>query len=360
MSGLKIEQIHLSELESGNNLLQTAFWGELKSAFGWSSFAFKINGSPLLVLVRELGGGNSLAYVPHGPVKSELSEISAQWELTAKLAEALKPHLPPSCMFIRFDPPWGMSCPALSSGDRSYPEAGLAPKTGFRKALMDIQPPSTVMLDISRTEDEILKGMKSKTRYNIKIAAKKGVTVQTRGIEALESWYELYKITAERDKIALHSFDYYRSIFELASEYETSTPGRGPELRLLEAVIEGTIEAGIIICFQGQGDARRATYLYGASSNNKRNCMPSYALQWEAVKQASAAGCRAYDFFGIPPADDPEHPMHGLYRFKTGFGGEILHRPGCWDYPLKSVRYRAFRTAEKLRTYYYKKLKKKK
>ena len=358
MSNINIEKISLKELEAGNNLLQSAFWGELKSAFGWQAFAFTVNGNPLLVLIRELGGGNSIAYIPHGPVNPDVSEIISQWESCAKLAAGLKPLLPPSCMFIRFDPPWGSSCPALTDGDRSYPSDTLSPASFFRKALMDIQPPSTVILDISRPEDELLKGMKSKTRYNIKISAKKGVTIQTRGAEALGPWYELYRITAERDKIALHSLDYYKRIFELAAEYEESKAGSGPELRLLEAVIDGTVEAGIIICFQGPPGDRRATYLYGASSNNKRNCMPAYGLQWEAIKQASAAGCTTYDFFGIPPADDPAHPMHGLYRFKTGFGGEILHRPGCWDFPLKAVRYTAFRMAEKLRNYYYKKLKK--
>ncbi len=86
--------------------------------------------------------------------------------------------------------------------------------------------------------------------------------------------------------------------------------------------------------------------------------MPAYALQWEAIKQAAEAGCTSYDFFGIPPADNPEHPMHGLYRFKTGFGGEILHRPGCWDFPYKKSAYKAFKSLEKARNYYYKNLRK--
>ena len=75
--------------------------------------------------------------------------------------------------------------------------------------------------------------------------------------------------------------------------------------------------------------------------------MPTYLLQWEAVRAALSAGCLSYDFFGIPPADDPDHPMHGLYRFKTGFGGMILHRPGCWDYPYKKTAYTAFSGLEK-------------
>ncbi|MDC7227253.1 MAG: peptidoglycan bridge formation glycyltransferase FemA/FemB family protein [Spirochaetales bacterium] len=369
-----LNKIKLPEIGLHSNMLQSSFWGSLKQEFGWQAFAFSLcDDEPvahtLLVLVRELGAGQSLAYIPHGPMKNS-GPTAESWEASAELAEALRPHLPGSCMFIRFDPPWGITTPAIAKEPAGYPETELSPlgtqnaNTGdksaaraFRKARMDIQPPSTVILDLNKTEDELLAGMKSKTRYNIRLAAKKGVEVRTAGIEDLPEWYELYRVTAERDKIALHGYDYYERIFELAAEQTGS--GCAPELRLLQAVIDGVVEAGIITAWQGApGVDRLATYLYGASSNNKRNYMPAYALQWEAIKQAAAAGCTGYDFFGIPPVDNPDHPMYGLYRFKTGFGGEILHRPGCWDFPYKKAAYAAFSTAEKARNYYYKTLRK--
>lgn len=364
MPEIILEPIETSQLGLHSNMLQSGFWGDFKSAFGWRAFAFRYRGKgaasgadkSLLVLVRELGAGQSLAYVPHGPMIETGSQPVGDWEFAAKLAAALRSHLPKSCMFIRFDPPWGLSFPALSKEQTGYPAAELSPESAFSKANMDIQPPSTVILNLDKTEEELLKGMKSKTRYNIKLAGKKGVEVRTAGIEALPQWYELYRTTAERDKIALHGYDYYEKIFNIAAQ---QPEGQGPELRLLQAVIDGEVEAGIITVWQGEAGAdRRATYLYGASSNNKRNYMPSYALQWEAIKQASAAGCMTYDFFGIPPVDDSSHPMYGLYRFKTGFGGEILHRPGCWDFPYKKAAYKVFGAAEKLRNYYYKTLKK--
>ena len=362
MSETGLEAIALEELGEHSNLLQSSFWGSLKGEFGWKPLAFRLDGRlsasgerGLLVLVRELGFGQSLAYVPHGPMSGSV-DSTAGWELTAELAGALMPYLPKSCMFIRFDPPWGVNRPALDKEAGGYPEDELSPGRGgaaaaFRKAQMDIQPPSTVILGLNQSEEELLKGMKSKTRYNIRLAAKKGVEVRTAGIEALPEWYELYRITGERDKIALHSYDYYERIFTLAAEQPNGT---APELRLLLAVIDGVIEAGIVTCRKG----KRATYLYGASSNNKRNYMPAYALQWKAIKQAAADGCTEYDFFGIPPVDNPEHPMYGLYRFKTGFGGDILHRPGCWDYPYKKNLYSLYRAAERARYFYYKKLKK--
>jgi lipid II:glycine glycyltransferase (peptidoglycan interpeptide bridge formation enzyme) len=159
----------------------------------------------------------------------------------------------------------------------------------------------------------------------------------------------LYRETAERDKISIHSFDYYKTLFSLASTYTGA-----PTVRLLLAEIDETVTAGIIIAFHGAG----ATYLYGASSDYKRNYMPNYALQWRAIESAKDHGCLWYDLFGIPPVGDPEQPMYGLYRFKVGFGGRVIHRPGCWDIPIRGRMYNAYRFAERARTYYYKTLKK--
>jgi lipid II:glycine glycyltransferase (peptidoglycan interpeptide bridge formation enzyme) len=95
---------------------------------------------------------------------------------------------------------------------------------------------------------------------------------------------------------------------------------------------------------------KRATYLYGASSNRYREFMAPYFLQWNAIQLSKENGCSEYDFFGISGSPDPSHPMYGLYRFKTGFGGYIRHRLGCWDYPLKQDSYEKFRTHESLST----------
>jgi len=118
---------------------------------------------------------------------------------------------------------------------------------------------------------------------------------------------------------------------------------------------EGRALAAIITVFHGT----EAIYLYGASSDEGRNLMPAYALQWEAIRAARDAGCRSYDLYGIPPSDDPGHPMAGLYRFKTGFGGEVRHYAGAWDYVYRPVAYRAFRLAERGRLFWHKVVRKK-
>jgi lipid II:glycine glycyltransferase (peptidoglycan interpeptide bridge formation enzyme) len=200
--------------------------------------------------------------------------------------------------------------------------------------------------------------MKPKTRYNIGRAARTGVTVRRAGEGELEVFYRLLSETARRDGIAVHSIGYYRGLFELARHYGgEGRPGNGseggppeggtgapaaPDLRLYLAEHEGEALAAVVTLFRGG----EAVYLYGASSDRKRNLMAPYALQWKAMEDARAAGCTVYDLFGIPPGGDPGHPMAGLYRFKTGFGGRIVHRPGSWEYVLRPAAAALFRAAE--------------
>ena len=237
-------------------LLQTPFWGQMKASFGWRDHYFLINNNdPLLVLTRPLGAGLALGYIPWGPGPAV---AGGDWAAMEALARALRPLLPENLLFLRIDPPWAVSREAQAERGR---------QNGFYRASMDIQPPSTVILDITAEEDKILEAMKKKTRYNIRLADKKGVTVRRGGEEDLSLWYEIYKETARRDRIALHGENYYRTLFDLAAD---GRPGR-PDLRLYLAEIEGKVEAGIVVSHQGG----RATYLYGASSNNHRNAMPA-------------------------------------------------------------------------------------
>ena len=336
-----IQQVELKELPESSNFLQSQFWAAFKSSFGWRPYAFSVKNHPLLVLVRRLPGGVSMAYVPHPFEEIEPKERTLLGESTAELPE----YLPGNTLCVRYDLAWELP---LNLSDWGIPEA--------RKAPMDIQPPSTVILSLEGREDELLGSMKSKTRYNIRLSGRKGVTTKVEEKSFLKSWYELYRETAERDQIAIHSYEYYHSLLESAdaAEHASKKPCEGPRLRLISAHHEGDLLAGIIVGIYG----KRATYMYGASSNYKRNVMASHAVQWEAIKLAKESGCKEYDLFGIPPADDPEHPMHGLYRFKTGFGGRVVHRPGTYDVAASKLRYGIFRQVERARTYYFKKFKK--
>jgi lipid II:glycine glycyltransferase (peptidoglycan interpeptide bridge formation enzyme) len=348
------ERISLEELsrrDSANVFLQSALWAQLKQSFGWKALPVKWRrgdeAGVLLILIRNLIPGLSLAYIPHGPEAEAGGEDRELFLI--ELARELRGVLPLGCFFIRFDLPEFR----LNGEDAPLYDKPLV------KAPLDIQPPDTVVLPLNLPEDRrgedlldsILAGMHKKTRYNIRLAAKKGVRVEVCGREKLKDWYTLSKITAVRDKIGIHGFGYYDRLFDLVD----SSAVAEQELQLLMAYSpEDELLAGVIILFRG----REAVYLYGASSNENRQLMPAYALQWQALRTAVEKQCGEYDLYGIPPTDDPEHPMHGLYRFKTGFGGEIRHRPGTWDYPYSHLLYLFYKLMEHARRFYHKKWKK--
>lgn len=329
-------------LEAKDNLLQSGLWAAHKKAFGWQPKGFLVEGHPLIILCRKLPKSSfDFAYAPHGP---DLPRDLQKPEILGKVSRGLKPYLSPGTIFIRYDLPWKIK-----------PEIPLLQdNTGVVKAPGDIQPPDTVFLNLEKPEEDLLSGMKQKTRYNLRLAEKRGVIVREEGREKLPVWYDLYRETSERDRITIHPEEYYSNLFDLFPTGGVEGNNTLRELKLYLAYYEEIPIAGIIVSHFGT----RATYLYGASSNTHRNLMSSYLLQWEALRAAKARGCKVYDLFGIPPKEDPAHPMYGLYRFKTGFGGEIIHYYGCYDVPYRKTLYKFYSWAEKLRLWYFRSFRK--
>ena len=346
-----------TDLEACNfssGFLQSGYWGSFKARFGWNARSFEAvwkpgQRHPLLVIRRRLGPRISFAYVPCGPELPEDFPANHEDRQAAleELAGALKLFLPKDTAFIRFEPPW------YSTGEEAPAPLLASP---FIRSVSNVQAPDTVLVNLEGTKDAILERMKSKWRYNSRLALKRGVIIRRPDEEGLDIFYKLLKETAKRDKIFIHSLDYYKTLFAHTREYQEKAGKTEyisafsitsvPALHLYTAEHEGEVLAAIIVLFRGE----EAVYLYGAASDNKRNLMAPYALQVKAMFDAREIGCKEYDLFGIPPNQDPKHPMAGLYRFKTGFGGRIIHRPGAWDYPYKRLFYRLFRRAEALRT----------
>ncbi|MCL2094328.1 MAG: peptidoglycan bridge formation glycyltransferase FemA/FemB family protein [Treponema sp.] len=343
MNEVTLKREDLSFCDRSGNFLQSGFWGHFKASFEWEALAFSFTlapgeePSPLLVLRRRLAPGLSLAYVPWGPQLpgmsiNEILDPEAQnraKETLAALGAALSRELPPGCLFIRFDPPFLIDPSRSASLPAPFVASG-----------GDIQPPNSVLIDLRPPMEEILGQMKPKWRYNARLALKKGVQIREAEAGEIGKFYELLKTTARRDGIAIHSLAYYRHLVEGASY-----GGSRPPIRLYLAEHGGDLLAGLVCLSWG----RVGVYLYGASSDLKRNLMAPYALQVKAMEDAKASGCLDYDLFGIPPTEDEAHPMAGLYRFKTGFGGRIIRRPGSWDYPRRPLLYRLFRWAESWR-----------
>lgn len=356
----------ISELYRTPIVQQTSFWSILKKRLGVTSIAadFKphrdlvctsLNRSDggdndLLIMVRPAGSLGSIAYVPYGPEFEPDPEYHGAF--LEELAESLRSLLPSDCFMIRFDLCWEsywakdesffdcsgewMGEPEPFAQEIRFNSSTL--NGNFRRALSNVLPSNTVFIDLLDDEESIINRMKPKTRYNIKLAGRRGVNVRVADIDELDVWYDLYSQTAKRNGIFINDVRYFRELMSVNS-YGTGSPAVA---LLLIAEID-TIPLASMFLILSSG---RASYLYGASSDMHRNLMAPYALQWRAIQIAKEYGCYQYDMFGVSPNSDTNHPLSGLYRFKSGFGGDMFHSLGCWDYPFDSEKYNLFRTNE--------------
>jgi len=345
---------------------QTAFWAQVKRKHGIPSKAFdlKVDASDLytkstrqsyilddlLILFPSIDYDYKIAYVPHGPTVNPSEEN--QGIFLEELSESLRPYLPSKCLMLRYDllweSPWAKEDFYFNNdGDWIGPPPKVnqemrlnfdTQKWNLKKANTNILPSDTIFLDLKKDTNQLLKEMKPKTRYNINLSQRKGVRVRRTDINDLDIWYKLYQETCIRNRIYLQDIEYFQAVLATKTS-DTKSPA---EVELLIAEIDDTPLAAMFLVFSGQ----RATYLYGASSSMKRNYMPTYALQWDAIKRAKNRGCTEYDMFGVAPKPDHAHPLYGLYRFKKGFGGNLFHRMGCWDYPFNESSYKDYLTAE--------------
>ena len=341
---------------------QTAFWSEVKHRQGFETQAFdiKVRASDIidtpqpasylvddmLILLQDIGEDAKIGYVPYGPTLRP--EDDRKGCFLEELSESLRPHLPASCILLRYDLPWES---LWAKDEDNYTENGewLGPPElslqelrlnygtntwNLKKAGTDILPPDTTFVNLSEEEKSLLPATNPKPRYNIQLAKRKGVNVRTGGVEDLDTFYWLYRQTCLRNGINLHHRSYFDAMF--AAGVLTGDRGDGStDFELLVAESDSVPLCAMFITYSES----RATYLFGASSSENRNLMGTYLLQWEAMERAKARGCVEYDMFGTSPKADASHPMYGLYRFKMGFGGKPLHRMGCWDFPLISDRY---------------------
>ena len=304
---------HFLSQHPNAHLLQTGEWGELKSAFGWKPVRIVNGDFGVQILFRKLPLGFTIAYIPKAnPGKSLLPEI----DKVCKRNRAIFLKLEPDFWTGEQPVTWNL-------------ELEISPH--------NIQPPRTIIIDIRGSEDEILAKMKQKTRYNIRLAEKKGVTVRT--WDDVEAFHKMMLVTGERDGFGIHSLDYYKRAYELLQP-----KGLG---EILVAEYEGKPLAVLFVARNGH----RAYYLYGASTDEERNRMPTYLLQWEAMKWAKVHGCEEYDLWGVPDEDEAtleanfetkREGLWGVYRFKRGFGGELKRAAQAMDRVYNLLLYWAY------------------
>ncbi len=291
-------------------MLQSSCWGELKTDFGWRVVRVVQEGCGAQVLFRRLPLGFSLAYIPKGPVGSSSGwiELWKEVDLVCRRERAILLIIEPNLFVEELESAFEM------------------PPDGFSPAIQYIQPPRTIVIDISGEESEILARMKQKTRYNIRLAQKRGVVVQP--AQDLALFHRLMKETGERDGFGVHSLDYYQKAYDLFHPLG--------KCELLFASYRSEPIAALMVFAQGN----TAWYFYGASSDLYREFMPTYLLQFEAMLWGRAKGCSKYDLWGVPDEDQAtledgflhrKDGLWGVYRFKRGFGGELRRSVDPWQ-----------------------------
>lgn len=301
------------------HILQTSTWGSLKSAFGWQAVPVKSGDCGALILFRKLPLGFSFAYLPKGPVGADWVSLWPEVDSICRTRKAI---------FLRVEPDWSESQTHLA--EQQLP--------GFISGAPVTQPRRTLTVSLEGNDPEWLERMKQKTRYNIRLAEKKDVRVYES--QDVNAFFELMQTTGQRDGFGVHSQAYYQKAYDLFAPEKSCV--------LLFAEYQGTLLAGVMVFARGN----RAWYFYGASNDLERQRMPTYLLQFEAMKWAAARGCRFYDMWGVPDFDEDyleenfsrlSSGLWGVYRFKRGFGGVLNRSAGAWDRVYIPGIYKAFR-----------------
>ncbi len=317
-------------------LLQHWEWGEVKEEFGWkASREVWKDGEKLIgaaqILEREIKlpifGSMKMLYVPKGPLMMDWGDEGARKIVFEGLKEITMQR---NAFLLKIEPDvvLGYGENAGEDGDSvGIDVQNEFVNNGWRFSKEQIQFRNTVVLDISLDEDVILAGMKQKTRYNVRLAGRKGVSVRVGTSEDFESIFSIYAETAIRDRFAIREKNYYFSVWNKFFSSKMLSP--------LIAEVEGEIVAALMLFHSGD----KAWYLYGMSSGNHRNKMPTYLLQWEAIRTAKQKGCKTYDLWGAPLIFGQMDPLWGVYRMKKGLGGRVVRTTGSWDLPLKPFNY---------------------
>jgi peptidoglycan pentaglycine glycine transferase (the first glycine) len=300
-----------------SSILQGWRWGEFKRRHGWEATRLVVEESGQTVaaaqVLRRPVGPMSVLYIPRGPFASgarqdAFSMLTLEIDRLAASNRAAIAFLEPNDRAL---------LPLASGGD-----------LGWSPSSIELQPLRTIKVRVDRDDEEILGSMKSKTRYNVRLAGRRGVQVRAGTMADIPRFFELLEETSSRDEFGVHGVEYYADMLDVF----------GDDAILLLAEFEGELAAGAIVLQHGD----EAVYMYGASTQSLQRHMPTHMLQFEAMRWARERGCVWYDLWGIPPTDEPPESardgqanvrsgLWGVYRFKQGFGGEVFLYPGVFE-----------------------------
>ena len=342
------------------HFLQTYEWGQVKAKYGWIPYyavwtddgKFQISqatdnlslitghcvaAAMILkkqILNRGFAARLSILYAPKGPL--------LDWEnagLRNRVLNDLQSFAKKQgAIFLKVDPDIVLGRGIPQSADDVPDNAGQAMRSelmrrGWVYSSDQIQFQNTVLIDLSASEEEMLARMKPKTRYNVRLAEKKGVVLRVGTLEDLPMLYKMYAETSVRDGFVIRDEEYYKTAWGIFMRQD----GQPSAVPLIAEFNGEPVAAIFLFMFAG-----RAYYVYGMSRNLHREKMPTYLLQWEAMKLAKAGGCTAYDLWGAPEIFDESDSMWGVYRFKEGLGGEVVRTLGAYDFVPNQLWYKLY------------------
>ena len=350
----------------GAHVLQTWEWGKVKSQFGWQPHYllwYRDNGEYTLLTNRFAGthkesrlaaaaltlqrniriGGFAhrmgVIYIPKGPLL-DWSEAPLRHQVLKDLKAFAQKH---SAIFIKIDPDLelGTGIPDKPGANEHHLGADVIndlQTDGWQFSEEQIQFRNTVIVNLEQSEEDLLANMKQKTRYNVNLAMRKGVTIRIGKPADIDMLMSMYAETSVRDGFVIRNDSYYRQVWNAFMFHQEAKRLDQPLAEALIAEVDGAPVAGVII-FRFAG---KAWYLYGMSLLAHRDKMPNYLLQWEAIKRAKAAGCTNYDLWGAPDEFVETDPLWGVFRFKEGLGGTVHRYLGAWDLPLNRMLYKLY------------------
>ena len=321
------------------HILQSSEWGAFKQrTTHWQPDPLRLTlpgNAPgaALILTRQIGP-LAVMYVPKGP----LLDYGDPAQRDAALDQLEQRARRRGAVWLKIDPDVRIGTGVPGEPDAQPDPVGVTLtetliRRGWRYSSSQVQFRNTITIDLARSEDDLLKAMSQSTRYKVRYGPKHGVTVRHAQESDLPLLYRLYAETGARDGFLIRPESYYLD--------EWGSLLRAGLAEALIAEYEGVALAHVILFRFG----RTCWYFYGASSAEQRNLMPTYALQWEAMRWAKANGCTVYDFWGAPEHFDESDGMWGVYGFKRGFGGTVVRTLGAWDYAPSPALYALYTEA---------------
>lgn len=334
------------------HVLQQSAWGALKAAYGWQVDRVALTqgdqivaGAQLLFRALPFRLG-TMAYLPMGGYVT----ADDQWPDLWKAVDSSAKHH--RAAFLKWEPGIFLNHSDANIGNfPNQPEANFG-SFKFRPSPQTIQPPRTILIDIASDDEAILSRMNQGTRRKIRQSLKNDIRYYEATRDDVAEFTTMMQTTGSRNEFGVHAPSYYQLAYDLFVPHDAA---------LILAEHEGDPLAGIMVFAAGKS----AWYLYGASSNLKRNLMATYGVQWKAIQWAKARGCTVYDLWGIPDEDEATleaqferrasdsttvaDGLWGVYGFKRGWGGEVVRSAGAWDKVYNSLIYKAYQLALKRR-----------